>query len=113
MGFEMANHVLAHLTGATVNEGNVAFSRPVSFSSREVNIIQYLCGYVFGTVYRRIRRSNSTRSMLGLRSVSILLAGKSALESSPSESNTFTNAKDRGGLWTVISEIFFVETKFR
>ena len=49
------------LTGATVNEGDVAFSCPVSFSSREVNIIQYLSGYVFGTVYRRIRRSNSTR----------------------------------------------------
>ena len=66
LGFEMANHVLAHLTGATVNEGNVAFSCPVSFSSRDVNIIQYLTGYVFGTVYWRIRRSNSTRSMLGL-----------------------------------------------
>ena len=117
LGFEMANHVLAHLTGATVNEGNIAFSHPVAFSSKEVNIIRYLSGYVFGTVYRRIRRSNSTRTMLGLQSLSILLAGKSSLESSSSESNTLTNAKDRGGLWTVTCEVFeifsLVETKFR
>ena len=45
LGFEMANHVLAHLTDATVNEGNIAFSHPVSFSSKEVNIIQYLSAY--------------------------------------------------------------------
>eukprot|EP00794_Sanderia_malayensis_P002370 gene2370-2731_t len=119
LGFEMANHVLAHLTGAIVKEGDVAFSHPISFSSKEVNIIQYLSGYVFGTVYRRIRRSNATRSMLGVQSLSILLARKSALEmeSSLSEKNIFTNAKNRGGLWTVTSEVFeifsLVETKFR
>ncbi len=39
LGFEIANHVLAHLTGATVKEGNVAFSRPVAFSPKEVNLI--------------------------------------------------------------------------
>ena len=72
LGSEIANHVLAHLTGAIVNEGNVAFSRPVSFSSKEVSIIQYLSGYVFGTGTsgdRRIRRSNSTRSRLGVQSL--------------------------------------------
>lgn len=117
LGFEIANHLLAHLTGATIKEGNVVFNDPVSFSPKEVNLIHYLSGYVFGTVYRRIRRSNCTRSMLGVQSLSILLAGKSSLDSSSSESSNFINAKDRGGLWKVTSEVFeifsLVERKFR
>ena len=42
--------------------------------------------------------------MLGLQSLSILLAGKSTLEDS-SEVNVLINAKDRGGLWKVIPQV--------
>ena len=81
LGFEVANHVLSNLAGAIVKEGNVGSSQSVPFSAKG-NLIQYLCGYVFGTVYRRIRRPNNAKTMLGNQSLSILLAGKSALESS-------------------------------
>eukprot|EP00795_Rhopilema_esculentum_P012563 gene12563-3259_t len=110
LGFEVANHVLSHLAGAIVKEGNVGSSQHVPFSVKEVNLIQYLSGFVFGTVYRRIRRSNNTKNMLGNQSLSILLAGKSALESSSSGKSLFTNAKDRGGLWNVTSEAFNIFT---
>lgn len=104
LGFEVANHVLAYLTGSTIKENNVDFSVATNFSKKENNIISYLSGYVFSTLYRRIKRSKSCQSMLGLQSLSILLAGKSTLEDS-SEVNVLINAKDRGGLWKVIPQV--------
>ena len=65
LGCEVANHVLAHLTGSKVKDSLVEFPTP-SYSIKEITIIKYLSGYVFGTIYRRIRRSKSTQSMLGI-----------------------------------------------
>ena len=77
LGYEVANHVVAHLTGSFVKEsGSGVELRPnVSFTEKESDIIKYLSGYVFGTIYRRIRLSKSAQSMLGFQSLSILLAG--------------------------------------
>ena len=44
LGFEVANHVLAHLTGSS--QGDVDFTQQVNFT---------MSGYEFGTLYRRIR----------------------------------------------------------
>ena len=76
LGYEVANHVVAHLTGSFVKEsGSGVELRPnVSFTEKESDIIKYLSGYVFGTIYRRIRLSKSAQSMLGFQSLSILLA---------------------------------------
>ena len=49
LGFEVANHVLAHLTGSTIKESNVDFSVAANFSKKENNIISNLSGYVFST----------------------------------------------------------------
>ena len=52
--------------------------------------------------------------MFGYQSLQILLAGKSEI---PSDDNMLTQAKDRGGLWTVTTEVFQifcnVESYFR
>ena len=56
------------------------FTQQVNFTSKEENIIKYLSGYVFGNLYRRIRRSNSSQNMFGVQSLCILLAGMSSLE---------------------------------
>ena len=116
LGFEVANHVLAHLTGSTIKETNVDFSVAANFSRKENNIINYLSGYVFSTFCRRIKSSKSCQSKFGFQSLSILLAGKSTLEDL-SENNVLINAKDRGGLWKVIPQVFqifaTVETHFR
>ena len=99
MAFEVANHVLAHLTGSTVKESTVDFTQQVNFTSKEENIIKYLSGYVFGTLYWRIRRYNSSQSMFGVQSLCILLAGKSSLEENSNDNDILIQAKDRGGLW--------------
>ena len=118
LGYEVANHVVAHLTGSFVKEsGSGVELRPnVSFTEKESDIIKYLSGYVFGTIYRRIRLSKSAQSMLGFQSLSILLAGKVSSDES-SDSNKFLCAKDRGGLWTVSSDVYEifsqVEANFR
>ena len=116
LGCEVANHVLAHLTGSKVKDSLVEFPTP-SYSIKEMTIIKYLSGYVFGTIYRRIRRSKSTQSMLGIQSLSILLSGKSSLQNSSADSDLLIPAKDRGGLWNVTADVLAifvqVETTFR
>ena len=82
LGFEVANYVVAHLTGSVVKESSVDKS-DISYSPK-VSIIKYLSGYVFGTVYRRIRRSQLTRNMLSVQCLSILLAGKSSCDETDS-----------------------------
>ncbi|XP_057298339.1 uncharacterized protein LOC130629219 [Hydractinia symbiolongicarpus] len=117
LGFELANYVLAHLTGSVVN-GDIANVSPgTNFSPKEKQIIKYLAGYVFGTLYRRIRRSKQSRSILNLQSIHLLIAGKSTDQEHDTEINTLVRIKDRGGLWTVTSEVFeifsIVESHFR
>ena len=118
LGYEVANHVVAHLTGSFVKESGsgVELRSNVSFTEKESDIIKYLSGYVFGTIYRRIRLSKSAQSMLGFQRLSILLAGKVSSDES-SDSNKFLRAKDRGRLWTVSSDVYEifsqVEANFR
>ena len=66
LGYEVANHVVAHLTGSFVKEsGSGVELRPnVSFTEKESDIIKYLSGYVFGTIYRRTRLQNLHRACL-------------------------------------------------
>lgn len=116
LGFEVANHVLAHLTDSAAKENTVDFSSQISFSDKERNIIQYLCGYVFGTFYRRIRRSKSCQSIFGIQCLDLLLAGKSS-ENLSDDKSVLVHAKDRGGLWIVTPEVYeifsLVEQHFR
>ena len=112
LGFEVENHVLAHLTGSTVKESTVEFTQQVNFTSKEENIIKYLSGYVFGTLYRQIRRSNSSQTMFGVQSLYILLAGKSSLEENSNNNDILIRAKDRGGLWTITPEYFMLSQSF-
>ena len=85
----------------------LSISTDINFSVKECNIIMYLSDYVFGTLYRRIIRSKSGQNKFGIHSLSILLAGKS-VEESVDCNTSFVDAKSRGGLWTVIPEIFHI-----
>lgn len=115
LGCEVANHVLAHITGSIVKENTVEFPKPC-YSAKEINIIKYLSGYVFSTMYRRLRRSKATQSMLGVQCLNILIVGKQSADES-CESDVLIKAKDRGGLWSVTPEVHAifteVETSFR
>lgn len=102
LGFEVANCILAHLSSgkaATLTESESRSSTNVEFSDKEKNIVCYLSGYVFSTVYRRLRRSTSTvKTEIAEKYLSLLLAAKSTCnESQPNE--MLLNLRDRGGLW--------------
>ena len=76
-----------------------------------------MSGYVFHTLYRRLRKAKYHNESSALR-MSILLAGKSTLsETDSSIDDIFIDAKNRGGLWKVIPQamkIFLVvEKQFR
>ena len=59
LSFEVANNVLAQLAGATIQEDvlTYAIEEAENFSEKDLSLISYLGGYVFGTFYRRIRCS--------------------------------------------------------
>ena len=76
------------------------------YLNRKILYIKYLSGYEFGTLYRRIRTIDSSRSMFGVQSLCILLAGKSSLQENSNDNDILIWAKDRGGLWTVTPEVF-------
>ena len=99
----MANLVLSHLTDLAIKESS-DLEANILFTENELIIIKYLSGYAFSTLHRRIRKSKLPQSMFGSQSLQILLAGKSEIISS--NDNMLTQAKDRGGLWTVTTEVF-------
>ena len=52
LGFEVANRVLSYLTCSAIKESSVDLVSDIFFTKKELNIINYLSGYVFGTFYR-------------------------------------------------------------
>ena len=59
LGFEIANHVLAYITGATYDDDVVHYDCDTKFFGKEKILIAYLSGYVFGEFYRRIHFSKT------------------------------------------------------
>ena len=65
-------------------------------TQKERDIAKYMSGYVFGTLYRRIRCSKQHKQILNMQSLSILLAGKSEVEDNDNEpDNIFVKAKNK------------------
>ena len=56
LSFEVANHVLAQLTGATIQKDMLTYDigKAENFSEKDLSLTSYLGSYVFGTFYRRI-----------------------------------------------------------
>ena len=99
LGFEVANLVLAHLSGNNFKEdvfdSNI---HATQLSPKEKSIICYLGGYVFGTLYRRLRFSKTNKNIFNQQSLSILLAGK-ASDNQQQDEYKLVDSKNRGGLW--------------
>ena len=124
LGFEVANHILAHLGGSSYT-GEIVNSKidQNQFSKRDLASIGYLSGYVFGTVYRRIRSSKQWQNAISEQCMSILLAGKISssddtlqqAENEQAEPNQSSDSdkyehllvsiRNRGGLWKVSPEV--------
>ena len=78
LGFEIANHILAYITGATYSDDVVHFDCDTKFSAKKKSLIAYLSGYVFGAFYRRIRFSKTAHQDQAYHQqcLSFLVAGK-------------------------------------
>ena len=109
--FEVVNQVLAHLTGATIRDDVLSFDDASSkcLSEKEITIISYLSGYIFGTFYKRIRFSKSSHfdSVYYQQCLSFLKAGKCNGEKIPIVLSEHRHVQllDRGGLWRVTSDV--------
>eukprot|EP00795_Rhopilema_esculentum_P006574 gene6574-12110_t len=103
LGFEVANHIFAHLSGAKQNKEAESVSMiKKKFSGKERNVITYLSGHVFSEMYKRVRRSKSWECSINQNYLSLLEARKSSDQIIQSNKDyCLTAAKNRGGLWLV------------
>ena len=112
LGFEVANHVVAHLSGSTFKDDILTFSHYCTkFTEKEKSIICYVSGYVFSTIYRRIRFSKKIKTTFHQQCLSILLAGKHNEDSPDLSAHDLVNIHSRGrGLWKVAREVLNIFT---
>ena len=105
LGFEVANLVLAHLSGTNfkddVFDSNI---HATQLSPKEKSIICYFGGYVFGTLCRRLRFSKTNKNIFNQQSLSILLAGK-ASDNQQQDEYKLIDSKNRGGLWKITNPV--------
>ena len=106
LGYGVSNSILAHLNGQLKQDNtNNNISTVIELNCKEKNIVAYLSGYVFGTLYRRIRRSKTYSEESSVQCLSLLAAGKSLFSATSSDTEILVNIKNRGGLWKVNSEV--------
>ena len=76
VGFELANHVLADYKKSSPATTSISEDRDCDLSEREVAVVVYIAGYVFGQLYRRIRKSKLWESDLCQQKLALFKAGK-------------------------------------
>ena len=117
LGFDVANKVLAHLlislSSSSSSQPTQSFDHGYlcsSLTEEQLNIVTYLSGYVFSTLYKRLSFSASRRkkSEYTEKYLSLLLCGKVTQEDSVPLHvyEKWLEAKDRGGLWRVDNKVF-------
>ena len=64
LSFDVVNQILAHLTGAKIHTDILVYENSdiSTLTEKDISIISYLSGYVFGTFYRRLRSTKSNTS---------------------------------------------------
>ena len=112
VGFELANLVLAHFKSLKSPESPATSPEISTLSDREVAIVVYIGGYVFGELYRRIRKSRAWASDMNQQKLALFKAGKVE----PVENDDhyqLVKCRDRGGLWYVSPAVIkiFIETE--
>ena len=110
---KLANATLHHcITSAKVQPEAEAVSSKTSkyFSEKEIAGLQYLGGYVFSSLYKKLRNSSSWKSDQCQQSLSILKAAK--LDKIDA-SQQLINSVNRGGLWFIstAAQNIFVKTE--
>ena len=101
LGFEIANHILAYITGATYSDDVVHFDCDTKFSAKEKLLIAHLSGYVFGAFYRQIRFSKIAHQdqTYHQQCLFFLVAVKYIGEIVSLPEHRHVDVLNRGGLW--------------
>ena len=96
---EVANHVLIHLSGGSdiVSLQPTTSKLQTVLTDREINSLQYIAGYIIHKLHSKFKFSKNYKSEHNMQTVSILQACKVDCD----DSQTYVNARDRGGLWKV------------
>ena len=104
MSFDVANQIVAHLTGAKIRSDILVYENAdiSTLTEKDISIISYLSWYVFGTFYKGLRSAKSnTSSYYQQQSLSFLMAGKCSGKNLPLPEDKHVEILDRGGLWKV------------
>ena len=111
LSFDVVNQILAHLTGAKIHSDILVYENSdiSTLTEKDISIISYLSGYVFGTFYRRLRSMKSnTSSYYQQQCLSFLMAGKCSGENLPLPEHKHIEILDRGGLWKVDNNVILI-----
>ena len=98
------NQILAHLTGPKSHSDILVYENSdiSALTEKDISIILYLNGYVFGTFYKRLCSTKSnTNSYYHQKCLSFLIARKCSGENLPLPGHKHIEMLDRGGLWKV------------
>lgn len=104
---EIANLILRYITRATFIDDVPTFSyNGNQFTEKEKSIITYIIGYVFGTMFHRMRFSKLHNTTLyHQQCLSFVMAGKCKDEKLVIPEHKHVELLDRGGLWKVNTDV--------
>ena len=110
---ELTNQILLHIrTEFDVQPTNKEMGVKEELTKNEIYALQYLAGYIFHKFYKKFKQQLKNNEIY-MQYCSILLAGKVYQD----EEQILVNAKNRGGLWKVDSDVqnmfLLIEKLFR
>ena len=92
---EITNIRLAHFVFRNSEELAKEAENVIKFTEKDNNCIQYLSGYCFGSIFKKIRRKKQWESDIAQQYIAILMAAK--LDTPPDDQPLLVS-RDRGGL---------------
>jgi len=125
LAVELSSYIILYLSDKRndIIEFSVQESK---FTEREIAVLTYISGYIFGKLYRRIyyssKESSSKNNIHNQQRLTILLAGQLSKVDDENDQvddarYKLVNARDRGGLWKVNSDVINIfkvaEIKFK
>ena len=114
LSFVVTNHVLALLTGVTIQEDVLTYDTDEvqNLSEKDLSLISYLGG-CFWNIYRRICCSTKNTGLYSQQCLSFLMDGKCVGENVTLPEHRHVNIMDRAGLWKLNENIKSIWYYFR
>ena len=111
LSFDVVNQILAHLSSAKIHIDILVYKNSdiSTLTEKDISIISYLSGFVFGTLYRQLRSTKcNTSSYYQQQCLLFLIAGKCSGENLPLPEHKHIEILDEGGLWKVDNNVTLI-----